>query len=1093
MSLFSNMRSRPPAACWLTFISGLLAAALHGQTLYDFGNPTGDEQLYIELINRARADPPAEGARLAASTDSVVIAAYLQFGVDLAMMQSEFNAIAPRPPLAPNASLTTAARSHTQWMFDNATQSHDETNPSNTPQDRVIAAGYPYNSMAENAYAYYSNTFRGHAGLQVDWGEDDIGISGGMQARRGHRANNHNSKFREIGVGVVTGRNGDVGPQLVTQDFGYRSAVPSCGTGVAYYDLNDNDFYDVNEGISGLTVNVEGASYYCTTAIGGGWTIPVPSEATTRLVTFSGLGINQSTSLVFPVSNNAKADLKLDYTPPAITSSGDVIVGEPHTLEFTAIPGATGYQWNRWTLNPATSENCESTSDITTATTAGYSVLNTSVKKQGASSFHLMNATGAEQSFELNSLYFGQTSASLTFQSQIRFATTSETFKVQVKEESDTSTWQDVFSQKGTTSIGESGFSLRSANITAMEGKVFRVRFLIDPGDQFHYPQTGNNYGWFIDGISFSNIFKLGNQATELITATSASFTPNSGSTLISISPVISNLDFPPSCQILSDPAARSTLTTSGTHGTITGAGVYHAITNAIVSATPDSGYVFSGWTGDASGTTNPLTLQMDSNKNVGAIFSPEDAFADTFVGTPYDLRVGNKVTFDLNRLLTDGETIKVGGKIPSGLKFNATTGELAGTLSGKAGTYPASVQVLLGKVVQRTIPLTITVLEFPPTLIGNFNFLMEDADSVPIGVCKITITSANQWSATLESAGVSKKRSAKGSFILAEGSPIAPITAGFPAIAATSSVPEVPAVTVNILIDGSTPTITGTYDGGTLRGFRLAKTGEMPPATVAYSWVLDAGEQDGITVPAGFGWMKGKVSNKGIGTFNGLLGDGTAASITLGLSAFGQAVLWSQPYKNKSSYIGGIVTLGNLGQTTPGDPPLTDEVWWKKAEDAATLSYPDGFLGSVTVRTSGWTAPATAIALGSSLGWRDNRTALVTIDGAGLSNQGVQSTTAALPAEFTLDGKFNLNTPAPGATPPVAWKGKVSKTDGAISGALTLPVGFSSDFPSGSAATSGVLVQDESWGNITGCGQIKVPVSSPKGSFRTAAIMLGQ
>jgi hypothetical protein len=71
--------------------------------------------------------------------------------------------------------------------------------------------------MAENAYAYYSNTFRGHAGLQVDWGEDDIGISGGMQARRGHRANNHNSKFREIGVGVVTGRNGDVGPQLVKQ------------------------------------------------------------------------------------------------------------------------------------------------------------------------------------------------------------------------------------------------------------------------------------------------------------------------------------------------------------------------------------------------------------------------------------------------------------------------------------------------------------------------------------------------------------------------------------------------------------------------------------------------------------------------------------------------------------------------------------------------------------------------------------------------------------------------------------------------------------------------------------------------------------
>ena len=35
------------------------------QTLYDFGNPTADEQLYIELINRARDNPTAEGIRLA--------------------------------------------------------------------------------------------------------------------------------------------------------------------------------------------------------------------------------------------------------------------------------------------------------------------------------------------------------------------------------------------------------------------------------------------------------------------------------------------------------------------------------------------------------------------------------------------------------------------------------------------------------------------------------------------------------------------------------------------------------------------------------------------------------------------------------------------------------------------------------------------------------------------------------------------------------------------------------------------------------------------------------------------------------------------
>src|SRR5206468_1005251 len=39
------------------------------------------------------------------------------------------------------------------------------------------------------------------------------------------------------------------------------------------------------------------------------------------------------------------------------------------------------------------------------------------------------------------------------------------------------------------------------------------------------------------------------------------------------------------------------------------------------LTATPDSGFAFSGWSGDASGTDNPLTLVMDANKSVTATF----------------------------------------------------------------------------------------------------------------------------------------------------------------------------------------------------------------------------------------------------------------------------------------------------------------------------------------------------------------------------------------------------------------------------------------------------------------------------------------
>src|ERR1041384_7983929 len=39
---------------------------------YSIGDPTPEEQLYLELINRARANPPAEAALLAASPDALI-------------------------------------------------------------------------------------------------------------------------------------------------------------------------------------------------------------------------------------------------------------------------------------------------------------------------------------------------------------------------------------------------------------------------------------------------------------------------------------------------------------------------------------------------------------------------------------------------------------------------------------------------------------------------------------------------------------------------------------------------------------------------------------------------------------------------------------------------------------------------------------------------------------------------------------------------------------------------------------------------------------------------------------------------------------
>ncbi len=649
---------------WLMAVGGwaMLAALCHGQTLYNFGNPTAEEQLHIELINRARAYPGAEGALLATTTDPSVSAAYTQYHVDLALMQSEFNALAAQPPVVPNASLTSTARSHSAWMLANAIMAHDETNPFNTLATRLAAANYPVAYAGENVYPYAKSVWQCHAGFEVDWGYG----SGGMQDPRGHRVNIHSPNFREIGVGVVFGANGPiggnpaVGPQIVTQDFGTQSASPSFGTGVAYYDLNANNFYDVGEGIAGLTVNVNGATYACTTADGGGWVVPVPATATTRTVTFSGLNVNQSVPLVVPASKNAKSDLKLGYSPPLITSSASAAAGSLHTLTFAAVGGATGYKWTRTTFASATAENCESTANVTATTTGTYAVLNTAVKQQGTASLHLENPTGASQVIQLNGLYYGQSSPTLTFQSRICAATSDELFKVQVKDEGG-STWLDVDSQAGSNGFGASAFSQRSAALTAMTGKSFRVRFLLNFTSGSIFTITPPSlFGWFIDAISFSGVATLDNSASQNLTGTSGSFTPSAGTYLMSITPVISGRDFPASSQTLTVTTKPSASVTLGS-----------------LAAT------YNGNPKAATATTSPAGLTVNLTYD-GAPTAPTNAGSYTVLGTINDANYQGSTSGTL-AISKSAATV--------------TLGTLAATYNGspKAATYitsPAGLSV---------------------------------------------------------------------------------------------------------------------------------------------------------------------------------------------------------------------------------------------------------------------------------------------------------------------------------------------------------------------------------------------------------------
>jgi hypothetical protein len=207
--------------------------------------------------------------------------------------------------------------------------------------------------------------------------------------------------------------------------------------------------------------------------------------------------------------------------------------------------------------------------------------------------------------------------------------------------------------------------------------------------------------------------------------------------------------------------------------------------------------------------------------------------------------------------------------------------------------------------------------------------------------------------------------------------------------------------------------------------------------------------------------------------------------TLGLGLSRTGQAIVWSQPYRNKTSYVGGIVSLTGLGQPLPFPQRQGAGLRWFKAADSRELSYEAGFVAplAVTAASSRWEVPVNAVALEVALGLTAS-TMQVAIDGGGLGGAA-----PVLPTALQLSSKFALVTSAPITPAPVAWRGGVNRNDGAVIGTLTLPAGSSNI--AGRAATSGVLLSDESFGTKVGAGLVRVPISGKQGAFRTAAFTI--
>ncbi|WP_299680919.1 InlB B-repeat-containing protein [uncultured Tenacibaculum sp.] len=155
----------------------------------------------------------------------------------------------------------------------------------------------------------------------------------------------------------------------------------------------------------------------------------------------------------------------------------------------------------------------------------------------------------------------------------------------------------------------------------------------------------------------------------------------------------------------------QRTLTVNATNGSVSTSpnptsGTYDDGTSVELTATPATGYQFDGWSGDATGTTNPLTLVMDADKTVTAMFSKIQRIltinaTNGSVSTNPNPAGG---TYD------DGTSVELTATPATGYQFDGWSGDATGTANPLTLTMDADKTVTaVFSRIQRTLTVNAT------------------------------------------------------------------------------------------------------------------------------------------------------------------------------------------------------------------------------------------------------------------------------------------------------------------------------------------------------------------------------------------------
>ncbi len=224
------------------------------------------DQYTLELLNQMRVNPQA-----AANT-------YLSGNLNEGLPAGTISSTA-KQPLAWDLNLVTAAQGHTSDMISNNFFAHTGSD-GRSPFQRMNDAGYNFQTAGENLSTRGDSTLTAITAELTKQMNIDLFVDSGVSGR-GHRTNMLSNNFESVGISVGFSSSytplGGLPGGVVTVDFGANSNG-SFLTGVAYNDLDSDNFYSPGEGLGGLTVTAYNAGTSdvvaaTTTLDAGGYTL----------------------------------------------------------------------------------------------------------------------------------------------------------------------------------------------------------------------------------------------------------------------------------------------------------------------------------------------------------------------------------------------------------------------------------------------------------------------------------------------------------------------------------------------------------------------------------------------------------------------------------------------------------------------------------------------------------------------------------------------------------------------------------------------------------------------------------------------------